>query len=47
MVSSAVLPGITSQANFEPDRVQWASFAGRDFTHRQSVKRKAASWGRR
>ena len=33
--------------NFEPDRVHWASFAGRDFTHRQTVKRKAASWGRR
>ena len=33
--------------NFEPDRVHWASRAGRDFTHRQTVKRKAASWGRR
>ena len=33
--------------NFEPDRVHWASCAGRDFTHRQTVKRKAASWGRR
>ena len=33
--------------NFEPDRVHWASLAGRDFTHRQIVKRKAASWGRR
>ena len=33
--------------NFEPDRVHWASLAGRDFTHRQTVKRKAASWGRR
>ena len=33
--------------NFEPDRVHWASYAGRNFTHRQSVKRKAASWGRR
>jgi len=33
--------------NFEPDRVHWASLAGRDFTHRQTVKRKAASWARR
>ena len=33
--------------NFEPDRVHWARFAGRDFTHRQSVKRKAEGWGRR
>ena len=33
--------------NFAPDRVHWASCAGRNFTHRQSVKRKAASWGRR
>ena len=33
--------------NFEPDRVHWASHAGRNFTHRQAVKRKAANWGRR
>jgi DNA adenine methylase len=33
--------------NFTPDRVHWASVAGRNFTHRQSVKRKAVSWGRR
>ena len=33
--------------NFAPDRVHWASCAGRDFTHRQTVKRKAAGWGRR
>ncbi|MDE0240910.1 MAG: DNA methylase [bacterium] len=33
--------------NFEPDRVHWVSCAGRNFTHRQTVKRKAASWGRR
>ncbi len=33
--------------NFAPDRVHWASRAGRNFTHRQTVKRKAASWGRR
>ena len=31
--------------NFAPDRVHWAALAGRDFTHRQTVKRKAASWG--
>ena len=33
--------------NFEPDWVHWASCAGRDFTHRQTVKRKAVGWGRR
>ncbi len=33
--------------NFEPDRVHWASLAGRNFTDRQRIKRKAASWGRR
>ena len=33
--------------NFAPDRVHWASLAGRDFTHRQAVRRKAAGWGRR
>ena len=33
--------------NFEPDRVHWATCAGRDFTHRQRVKRNAASWGQR
>ncbi len=33
--------------NFEPDRARWASFAGRNFTDRQRIKRKAASWGRR
>ena len=33
--------------NFEPGPVHWASLAGRNFTHRQMVKRKAASWGRR
>ena len=33
--------------NFEPDRVHWASYAGRNFTHRQNVKRKAETWGRR
>ena len=33
--------------NFELDRIHWARHAGRDFTHRQTVKRKAQSWGRR
>jgi hypothetical protein len=33
--------------NFTLDRVHWASFAGRNFTHRQSIKRKAANWGKR
>ena len=33
--------------NFEPGRLHWARFAGKDFTHRQMVKRKAENWGRR
>ena len=33
--------------NFAPDRVFRASYAGRNFTHRRQVKRKAANWGRR
>ena len=33
--------------NFTIDRVHWASFAGKNFTDRQRIKRKAASWGRR
>jgi hypothetical protein len=33
--------------NFPPDRVFWPSYAGKNFTHRQSIKRKAANWGRR
>ena len=33
--------------NFTVDRLHLASYAGKNFTHRQSVKRKAASWGRR
>lgn len=33
--------------NFEPDAVHWATFAGKDFTDRQRIKRKAASWARR
>jgi len=33
--------------NFTPDRVHWPAYAGRNFTHRQTIKRKAQSWGRR
>jgi hypothetical protein len=33
--------------NFTPDRVHWPAYAGRNFTHRQSIKRKAHNWGRR
>ena len=29
--------------NFAPDRVHWASYAGRNFTDRQRIKRKAAN----
>lgn len=33
--------------NFTVDRLHWAGFAGKNFTDRQRVKRKAANWGRR
>jgi DNA adenine methylase len=33
--------------NFIPDRMRWASYAGRNFTDPQRIKRKAANWGRR
>jgi len=33
--------------NFTPDRVHWASYAGKNFTDRQRIKRKAESWARR
>ena len=33
--------------NFTIDRVHWASFAGKNFSDRQRIKRKAVSWGRR
>lgn len=33
--------------NFEPDRVHWSRCAGRNFTHRQQIKRKAEGWSRR
>lgn len=32
--------------NFAPDRVHWPSYAGKNFTDRQRIKRKAANWGR-
>jgi site-specific DNA-adenine methylase len=33
--------------NYRPDRVHWASYAGRNFTDRQRIKRKAARWATR
>lgn len=33
--------------NFEPGRMHWPSHAGWNFTDRQRIKRKAASWARR
>jgi DNA adenine methylase len=33
--------------NFTLDRVHWASYAGKNHTHRQCIKRKAENWGRR
>jgi len=33
--------------NFTPDRVHWPSYAGKNFTDRQRIKRKAANWGKR
>jgi hypothetical protein len=33
--------------NFTVDRVHWASYAGKNFTDRQRIKRKASNWGRR
>jgi len=32
--------------NFTPDRVHWARFAGKNFTDRQRIKRKAHNWGK-
>lgn len=32
--------------NFEIDRYHWATFAGKNYTDRQSIRRKAANWGR-
>ena len=33
--------------NFTPDRLHWARYAGKDFTDRQRIKRKAESWASR
>lgn len=33
--------------NFTPDRVHWPRYAGRNFTDRQRIKRKAKTWGKR
>jgi hypothetical protein len=33
--------------NFVVNRVHWAGFAGKDFTDRQRIKRKAETWRRR
>lgn len=33
--------------NFTPDKVHWASFAGKNFTDRQRIKRKAENWTKR
>jgi len=33
--------------NFEPGAAHWSTFAGRDFTDRQRIKRKAARWAAR
>ncbi|MHB1766000.1 MAG: DNA methylase [Gammaproteobacteria bacterium] len=33
--------------NFTPGRVHWARYAGKNRTHRQCIRRKAESWGRR
>lgn len=32
--------------NFEIDRYHWATYAGKNYTDRQSIRRKAANWGR-
>jgi hypothetical protein len=33
--------------NFTPERLFWASYAGKNFTDRQRIKRKAQSWAQR
>jgi DNA adenine methylase len=33
--------------NFTPDRLHWARYAGRNFTDRQRIKRKAETWAQR
>lgn len=32
--------------NFTPDRVHWCRYAGKNFTDRQRIKRKAGRWGK-
>ena len=33
--------------NFTTERVHWCRYAGKNFTDRQRIKRKAENWGRR
>lgn len=33
--------------NFSPNRLYWASYAGKNFTDRQRIKRKAQNWAKR
>jgi hypothetical protein len=33
--------------NFPPDRVHWPRYAGKNFTDRQRIKRKAENWAKR
>ncbi len=33
--------------NFQIDRLHWSRHAGRNFAHRQNVKRRAERWARR
>jgi site-specific DNA-adenine methylase len=33
--------------NFTPNRIHWPRYAGKNFTDRQRIKRKAESWGKR
>jgi DNA adenine methylase len=33
--------------NFMPNRIHWCRYAGKNFTDRQGIKRKAETWGRR
>ncbi|WP_419630831.1 hypothetical protein, partial [Thiolapillus sp.] len=35
-----------TRVQFHPDRVHWASSAGRNFTDRQRIRRRAANWGK-
>lgn len=32
--------------NFEIDRYHWSSYAGKNYTHRQTIRRKAANWAK-